>query len=51
MAINPVKQAPQTDDADENDSVWTLLVLNKSWNSSKFDFLSNKSWFLCNYKY
>ena len=34
-AINPVIQAPPTDDADENDSVWTLLVLNES---GDFDF-------------
>ena len=31
IAINPVNQAPPTsDDADENDSAWTLLVLNQS---------------------
>ena len=35
IAINPVNQAPPTDDADENGSVWTLLVLNESGN---FDF-------------
>ena len=30
IAINPVNQAPPTDDTDENDSVWTLLVLSES---------------------
>ena len=31
IAINPVNQAPPTnDDADENDSAWTLLVLYES---------------------
>ena len=31
IAINPVNQAPPTnDDADENDSTWTLLVLYES---------------------
>ena len=31
IAINPVYQAPPTnDDADENDSAWTLLVLYES---------------------
>ena len=36
IAINPVNQAPPTDDdADENDSIWTLLVLNES---GDFDF-------------
>ena len=31
IAINPVNQAPPTnDDADENDSAWTLLVLHES---------------------
>ena len=27
IVINPVNQAPLTDDIDENDSVWTLFVL------------------------
>ena len=35
IAINPVNQAPPTDDADEKDSVWNLLLLNESGN---FDF-------------
>ena len=30
VAINPVNQAPPTDDEDENNSVWTFLVLNES---------------------
>ena len=34
-AINPVNQAPPTDDADKNDFVWTFLVLNES---GDFDF-------------
>ena len=39
ITINPVNQAPPTDDdADENDSVWTLLVLNESGDSDfQFD--------------
>ena len=36
IATNPVNQAlPTDDDADENDSAWTLLVLNES---RHFDF-------------
>ena len=41
IAINPVNQTPPTaDDADENDSVWALLVLNES---GHFDFQFNGS--------
>ena len=35
IAMNPVNQAPPTDNTDKNDSVWTLLVLNES---GDFDF-------------
>ena len=28
--INPANQAPPTDSADENDSIWILLALNES---------------------
>ena len=41
IATNPVNQAlPTDDDADENDSAWTLLVLNES---GDFDFQFNGS--------
>ena len=41
IAINPLNQAPPTDDdADENGSVWTLLMLNES---GDFDFQFNGS--------
>ena len=35
IAINPVNQAPPTDDAGKNDSVRTLLVLNESGDFEK----------------
>ena len=41
IAINPVNRAPPTDaDADENDSAWTLFVLNES---GDFNFQFNGS--------
>ena len=35
IAINPVNQAPPTDDVGKNDSVRTLLVLNESGDFEK----------------